>query len=198
MSKKVVAIVGSYRKGGMVDSAVDAILNGAMERGANTSKIYLIDKDIEFCTNCRACTQTPGEERGKCPIDDDMNAVLAEIEAADSIVLGSPINFGNLTAIFRRFMERLIATAYWPWGKAAPSGRRKLMSKKAALVCSSAAPGIFIPLLTGAPWALKTTAKALGAEPVGSLWIGLAARRQSPTLSERQMLKAKAIGARLA
>ncbi len=32
MSKKIVAIVGSYRKGGAIDSAVEAILAGARER----------------------------------------------------------------------------------------------------------------------------------------------------------------------
>jgi len=34
MSKKVVAIIGSYRKGGNIDRAVEAILAGAREKGA--------------------------------------------------------------------------------------------------------------------------------------------------------------------
>ena len=36
MGRKVVAIVGSYRKGGTVDTAVQAILEGARENGAET------------------------------------------------------------------------------------------------------------------------------------------------------------------
>ena len=43
MAGKVVAIIGSYRKHGTVDQAVDAILAGARERGATTEKIFLID-----------------------------------------------------------------------------------------------------------------------------------------------------------
>ena len=54
---KVTAIVGSYRKGGTVDRVIDEILAAAREAGAETTKIYLIDKHIEFCTNCRECTQ---------------------------------------------------------------------------------------------------------------------------------------------
>ncbi len=57
---RIVAIIGSYRKGGIIDRAVDEILSSAGEEGAETDKIYLIDKLIEFCTNCRTCTQQQG------------------------------------------------------------------------------------------------------------------------------------------
>ena len=46
-NKKVTAIVGSYRKGGIVDTVIDEILASAEEEGAETGKIYLIDKNIE-------------------------------------------------------------------------------------------------------------------------------------------------------
>jgi len=48
---KVIAIVGSYRKGGVIDTTIDEILSSAKEEGAETDKIYLIDKHIEFCTS---------------------------------------------------------------------------------------------------------------------------------------------------
>ena len=81
MSSKVVAIVGSYRKGGTIDSAVESVLEGAREKGAQTHIIYLRDQHIEFCTNCRQCTQKPGTERGKCIQQDDLEQILQEIEA---------------------------------------------------------------------------------------------------------------------
>ena len=59
MCKKVVGIVGSYRKGRVIDTAVTEILNGAESRGAETVKIYLTEKQIEFCNNCRSCMQEP-------------------------------------------------------------------------------------------------------------------------------------------
>jgi len=57
MAKKIVAVVGSYRKGGVIDSLVTEVLSAAKEQGAQTSRLYLVDKHIEFCTNCRSCTQ---------------------------------------------------------------------------------------------------------------------------------------------
>jgi len=197
MGLKVVAIVGSYRKGGTIDTAVQAILEGAREKGAETHTIYLTDKHLEFCKNCRRCTQAPGRQRGQCVQQDDLESILHEIDAADAIVLGSPVNFWNLTAIFRQFMERLLGHVYWPWGQAAPASRIERPVRKAALVASSAMPGFCIPLLTGASRALRKTAKILGARPVGKLWIGLAAQQPQQALSPRILADARRIGLRL-
>ena len=198
MITKVVAIVGSYRKGGTIDSAVEEVLKGAHENGAETVKFYLIDKHIEFCTNCRSCVQAPGEARGKCVQQDDLEPMLQEIEAADALVLASPVNCYNVTAIFRRFLERLLGYAYWPWGKAAPSGRNKRAVKKAVLVASSAAPGIFIPIATGAARALRLAAAMLGARTVGKLWIGLIGDKPHHELSARNRERARRLGRKLA
>ena len=197
MITKVVAIVGSYRKGGTIDSAVEAVLAGAREKGAETVTFYLTDKHIEFCTNCRQCMQAPGEERGRCVQQDDLEPMLKEIEAADALVIGSPVNCFNVTAILRRFMERLVGSAYWPWGKTAPKGRNAKSEKKAVLVSSSAAPGIFIPVATGAARALKLTAQMLGAQTVGRMWIGLIADKPHHELSARNRERARRLGRKL-
>ena len=59
-----------------------------------------------------------------------MESILTQIEDADALVLGSPVNCGNVTAIFRRFMERLMVYSYWPWNRPAPSGRTKKFDKE--------------------------------------------------------------------
>jgi multimeric flavodoxin WrbA len=82
MSKQVVAIVGSYRKGETIDTAVEAILEGARARGAKTHKIYLIEQHIEFCKNCRRCSAMPGPERGKCAQEDDLGNLCTSLQPA--------------------------------------------------------------------------------------------------------------------
>jgi multimeric flavodoxin WrbA len=198
MSSKVVAIVGSYRKGGAIDTAVEAILEGAREKGAQTHTIYLREQHVEFCTNCRQCTQTPGSERGTCAQQDDLETILKEIEAADAVVLGSPVNYFNVTALFRRFLERLLGFNYWPWGQNAPRQRSKRRPRKAVLVASSAMPGFFIPLFTGATRVLRLTAGILGAKPDGCLWIGLASHEPHPPFSARNKERARRMGWKLA
>ena len=198
MSNKVVAIMGSYRRGGTIDNAVKAVLEGARQRGAETHTVYLTEQHIEFCRNCRECMQTPGQQRGKCAQIDDLEPILEEIDAASAIVLGSPVNCYNVTAIFRRFMERLVGVAYWPWGQNAPRPRSKRQPRKAVLVASSAMPGFLVPLATGAARALRLTARMLGAKPVGRLWIGLAAAQPHRPLSPACLRRARRLGWKLA
>ena len=74
----------------------------------------------------------------------------------------------------------------------------KSLCRKAVLVTSSAMPGFFVPLATGATSALKMTAKALSARPVGTLCVGLAAQSERVKLSPATILRAQKLGARLA
>ena len=198
MSKKIVAIVGSYRKHGVTDTAVDAVLEAAREKGARTNKIYLIEQHIEFCTNCRECMQAPGNERGICVQKDDLQAVLEEIESADALILSSPVNCGNVTAIFRRFMERLVGYAWWPWGRPTPATRQRSSGKRAVLISSSAMPSLMMTMFTGAPRALRQTAGIFGAKVVGKFWIGLAARSAHYRFSDSELARARRLGSRLA
>ena len=142
--------------------------------------------------------QTPGTERGKCKQHDDLEPMLEAIEEADAVVLGAPVNCYNVTAIFRRLMERLVGFSYWPWGQNAPKLRKSKSDKKAVLVASSAAPGIFIPIATGAARALRLTAKMLGAKTVGRMWIGLVSDKPHHELSTRIREKARRLGRKLA
>jgi multimeric flavodoxin WrbA len=198
VAQKVVAIVGSYRKGGAIDSAVQAILAGAREKGAQTHSLYLTDQHLEFCTNCRRCTQAPGPQRGSCVQQDGLQSILTEIDAADALILGAPVNYWNVSAIFRQFMERLLGYCYWPWGQAAPRLRSKRLTRKAVLVSSASMPGFCIPLLTGAARALRVTAKMLGIKTVATLWIGLQGKQSIQPLSPRTLARARRIGLSLA
>ena len=194
MSKKIIGIVGSYRKGGITDQAMDAVLQTAQEAGAQIDKVYLVDKHIEFCTNCRVCTQDePEKMRGTCVLDDDMNEILSKIEHADGLILAAPINFYQATAIMKKFIERLIVYAYWPWGnKSIPRQRIKKPAKKAVIITSSACPAF--PgkiLMPGALKLLKAAAKIVGARVVKSLYFGNVCTTQKQKLSKNQLQKAR-------
>ena len=197
-SRNILAIVGSYRKGGMIDRAVDEILRSAQEAGAQTRKIFLIDKQLSFCTNCRSCTQQEGAPRGSCVMGDDMESLFREVDKADAIVLGSPMNAGTVTAVMKVFIERLVSTAFWPWGTPAPKSRNPEKKKKAVLVASSAAPAFMARFSGDILKRLKTAASMLGASISGTLFIGLAAQSYHQELSKRTLKKAYLLGQKLA
>lgn len=194
---KVTAIVGSYHKKGIIDSVIDEILAASVEEGADVTKIYLVDKQIEFCENCRQCTQVKELKRGKCPLNDDMSSILDEIDLSDAIILGSPMNFGTTTAIFKRFIERLICLTYWPWKSLSPRTRNKHKYKTAVIVVSSAAPSFLTRLQKGIVGILKNSASLLGARTIEVFYVGLAARKQKQEISQKTRKKARLLGKKL-
>lgn len=183
---KVLAINGSYRDDGITDQAVNALLQAVQAAGAEIELVLLRDYPIEFCLNCRECTQQPGEMPGECVQHDGMQDLVDKIESADAYILAAPTNFGSVTAIFKRFMERLIVYTYWSWDMNAPRFRKqKAVKKKAILISSCAAPGILGRWVYGTHKQLKMTAKTIGAECVGTIFTGMVSKEPQPKLMGR-------------
>ena len=194
---KVLAIVGSYRKGGVVDQVVDELLAAARAAGGEVEKLYLTDTQVEFCTNCRLCTQKPGSARGICPVADEMARVLDLVEGCQALVLASPTNFGSVTAVMKRFVERLVCYAYWPWGTLAPRVRSQEKPRRAVLVAASAAPAVIARFFTPVVKTLKQSAELLGARCIGTIFVGLAARQERQGAGKRALERARLLGERL-
>ena len=98
---RVLGIAGSPRRGGNTDRLLAEVIKGAAEKGAEVKTIVLNDLEISPCQHCDACRRA-----GRCRIDDDMQMVYRELEAADRIVLASPIQFMGLTAQMKAMIDR--------------------------------------------------------------------------------------------
>jgi multimeric flavodoxin WrbA len=196
--RKVLAINGSYRDGGVTDQAVGNVIESLEALGVEVEHVKLREFPIEFCQNCRSCMQEPGEAPGKCVLGDGMAELIEKIEAADAYVLAAPTNFSSVTAIFKRFAERLAPYGYWPWGKAAPTFRKSKLPKKPAIIISScAAPGLMGRLTYNTNKSLKIAAETIGAKVVGSIVTGLISQEHMPDLPARTRRRAKALAPKL-
>lgn len=193
----VLAINGSYREGGITDQALDAMSQTLSEAGATVEIIHLRDYPIAFCANCRACTQTPGDEPGECALGDAMQALIEKTEKADAYIFASPTNFFTVTALYKRFFERLVPYGYWPWGAPAPKYRKEVLTKKAVVLSSCAAPSLMGRVFYSSIKLLKLTAKTVGAKSVGSLMLGLIASEPAQKLSQKELEKAKKLALKL-
>ena len=88
MSKKVLVISTSPRKGGNSDLLADEFVRGAREAGNSVEKITLYDKTIGFCKGCLACQRTQ-----RCVIHD-----LSLIHISDQTG-GAPFQGGPLGTV---------------------------------------------------------------------------------------------------
>ena len=105
MSKKVLILSGSPRKGGNSDLLCDEFLRGAQESGNQVEKVFLRSKKVAPCNACYYCKNSGG----KCAIPDDMAEILDKMRAADVIVMASPVYFYSIGAQMKAVIDRSVA-----------------------------------------------------------------------------------------
>lgn len=105
MSKKVLILSGSPRKGGNSDLLCDEFMRGAKESGNNVQKVFIREKKIAPCSACYYCR----DNDGVCAIKDDMGEVLNGMLEADVIVMASPIYFYSIDAQLKAVIDRAVA-----------------------------------------------------------------------------------------
>jgi len=103
MSKKVLIISSSPRKGGNSELLCEEFMKGAQAAGRSVEKIDLRDKKIGFCIGCGFCQTHPG----KCSQRDDMNELLEKLVSADVLVLATPVYFYSMCAQLKVFIDRV-------------------------------------------------------------------------------------------
>lgn len=87
--KKVLILSGSPRKDGNSDLLCSEFMRGAQESGNEVQKIFVRSKKIVPCNACYYCR----DHGGKCALNDDMSEILDAMQAADVIVMASPVYF---------------------------------------------------------------------------------------------------------
>lgn len=103
MSKKVLVISASPRKGGNSDRLCDEFIRGARESGSETEKVFLHDRKIGYCTGCGVCNSTH-----KCVQNDDMAEILDKMVNADVLVMATPVYFYTMDAQMKTLIDRTV------------------------------------------------------------------------------------------
>lgn len=101
MSKNVLAVCTSPRRGGNSETLADEFLRGAQDAGHETAKICLHDQEIGFCRGCLACQKT-----GRCVIRDDANEIVEQMRRADAIAFATPIYFYEMCGQMKTLLDR--------------------------------------------------------------------------------------------
>ncbi len=106
MSKKVLVISASPRTGGNSDILCDEFIRGAEDAGHTAEKIFLKDKNINYCTGCGLCNTN---NYTACSIKDNMSEILDKMVNADIIVLATPVYFYTMNGQMKTFIDRCCA-----------------------------------------------------------------------------------------
>ncbi len=100
---KVLAIMGSPRKGKNNDMLLDTILNSIKQQEASVeiTKLYVSDLAIAPCLACDACTRRAG-----CVQKDGMAELYQHFDSADIILMTSPMYFNSISGQLKAIIDR--------------------------------------------------------------------------------------------
>ena len=100
--KNILILAGSPHPEGNSGSLAAALAEGVQQAGGTVEIIQLARQKISFCLGCDYC-RSHGD---MCIQQDDMAAILTRVEAADAIVLATPLYFLNFSAQLKVCIDR--------------------------------------------------------------------------------------------
>ena len=99
---KVLLINGSPRKGGNTSLALEEMVKVFEKYGVETETVQIGGMDIRGCIACGHCYRA-----GKCVFDDMVNEAAPKFEAADGLVVASPVYYASANGTLISFLDRL-------------------------------------------------------------------------------------------
>ena len=118
---KVLIINGSPRVSGNTSIAVNEMVKVFEKEGVETEVVQIGNKDIRGCIACGTC-----KTKGQCVFDDVVNELAPQFEAADGLVVASPVYYASANATLIACLDRLFYSTHFD----------KTMKVGASVVCA--------------------------------------------------------------
>ena len=99
---KVLLINASPRPNGNTALALREMEKVFVEEGVEVETVRIGSEAIRGCIACNTCAKT-----GKCVFDDAVNETAPKFEAADGLVVATPVYYGSPNGTLETFLDRL-------------------------------------------------------------------------------------------
>lgn len=116
----ILIVTSSHRKNGNTASTVSLLEEDlrrlSQSQGENTPRIhsetvFLAHEDIRTCRGCRICFDK-GEEH--CPLRDGLLLLKEKIDAADLLILASPVYVEDINGVMKNWIDRMSFICHRP------------------------------------------------------------------------------------
>ena len=123
---KVLMINGSPRVGGNTSIALAEMEKIFAEEGIESETIQIGAQAIRGCIACGTC-----RKNGKCVFDDAVNQAAPKFEAADGLVVASPVYYASANGTLVSFLDRLFYST--PFDKQMKVGASVVVARRGGL-----------------------------------------------------------------
>ncbi len=98
----VLLLNGSPQATGCTFTALKEMATTLEKEGVATEIVHVGHQDIRGCIGCGRCA-----ELGRCVFDDLVNKLAPKLEAADGLVVGSPVYYASANGTLTNLLDRL-------------------------------------------------------------------------------------------
>ncbi|MBE6510881.1 MAG: flavodoxin family protein [Methanobrevibacter sp.] len=157
---KVIALNGSPRKRGNSNRFLDEMIDACKSNGHEVKKYFLDKMDINPCSGCEICS------KGKdCRFNDDGTEIIDQLAEGASLIVASPIYFGQMTAQLKTIIDRFYSIFNNP---------DKKFDGKVAVIFVHAYPGDdfyrpYVDSVLKQPFEMNTELEIVGSLEVGGV-----------------------------
>lgn len=81
------------------------------DEGLAIETVYLAHQSIHQCRGCRVCFDK-GEE--KCPLKDDLLSIRTKMDAADGLIVATPVYVNDVSGTVKNWLDRLAFVCHRP------------------------------------------------------------------------------------
>ena len=120
---KVLLINGIPRRNGCTFTALSEVEKTLHREGIETELVQLGAKAVQGCIACGRC-----KTLGRCVFDDLVNETAPKLEAADGLVVGSPVYYASANGSLIAFLDRLFYST--PFDKTMKAGAAVLSCRR--------------------------------------------------------------------
>nr|MCR5735515.1 flavodoxin family protein [Lachnospiraceae bacterium] len=105
---KVLILNGSPKTNGNTMIAINEMVKIFDAEGVETEIVHVGNRDIRGCISCGSCGKT-----GRCVFDDAVNEIAPKFEAADGMVIASPVYYASANATLIACLDRLFYSSHF-------------------------------------------------------------------------------------
>ena len=98
----VLLLNGSPHAHGAIDLALTEVAQTLQDCGLTTEIVHIGQQDIRGCIACGRCGVLH-----RCVFDDAVNALAPKFEAADALIVGSPVYYASANGTLTNLLDRL-------------------------------------------------------------------------------------------
>ena len=105
---KVLILNGSPKSNGNTMIAINEMVKVFDAEGVETEVVQVGNRDVRGCVSCGSCGRT-----GECAFDDIVNEIAPKFEAADGMVVASPVYYASANATLIACLDRLFYSSHF-------------------------------------------------------------------------------------